>query len=170
MRSLLFVLFVIFAGTEVAHAQEGCSCPGSRVTNYEGGDGQPLRWLFEVYLVEPGGAGPSLYCYLKRVTNASPRDVYSTKWDVANYRQLVIAAGQQAPSCPHYLQDLGKQPLTGPLHWGIASRPYDTTVKAPVGGWSMAVGVFDRGHIDSDKPSRRCEYCRVIRESQQFSY
>lgn len=176
MRSTFAGLFV--AGAMViaipTNAQESCTCHGDRVDHFQGGDGKPLEWLFEVYLVKKSNVGPSLYCYLKRVTNRSNLDVYAVRWNIANYRQENIYAGKEKQTCPQYIQDLASAPLNGPLNFGISSQSYDTTVKAPLGGWqSPTAGGNNNPYIGAGyewlKLESQFAFSTVGREGQHSS-
>ena len=100
----LTLLFFVLVLTP-ACAQGSCTCPGQRVDNFAGGNGKPLEWQFEVYLIKEGdNRAPPLYCYLKAVSNRSGHDVYAVKWDIANYQRDIVPSNETLPTCPQYLQ------------------------------------------------------------------
>jgi hypothetical protein len=115
-----------------------CSCPTGTPALYanQGGDSTPLLWRFEAYQKEPPGSRQKqIICYVKHVENRSANDVRDILWDVAGYRRDVIRSNMARPSCVDYEGGMKLAPDRGPLHHGVSSQPYDTTVRAPESGW-----------------------------------
>jgi hypothetical protein len=143
MRTMLlfvvaFVFQVSLSSVTRSFTQDQCACPGQRVDHFAEGDGRPINWPFDAYLISGGGSTtPHVSCFVKEVTNRSNLDIYSVRWDVADYRQLRVYKGTTLASCPQYLGEIGQIQIHGPLNYGISSSHYDTTVKAPSGGWHV---------------------------------
>jgi hypothetical protein len=117
-----------------AHAQT-CSCKGSMLDHYKGGDSKPLIWTFEPYLVKPGDTDrASWICYLKIVSNESQTEARRINWEVASFYRRFVSPNASAASCATIVGEMKTSPRNGPLYHGIAEH-YDTTVREPTEGW-----------------------------------
>jgi hypothetical protein len=117
-----------------AHAQE-CTCNGTMLDHYKGGDGRPLLWTFETYVINQRAADPPLICYLKSVTNESQTEVRRIFWEVAGFFRRYAQANTHIPSCARRADGMKPNPRNGPLYHGIIGGQYDTTVREPTNGW-----------------------------------
>jgi hypothetical protein len=102
-----------------------------------GGDSAPLNWRFEAHTKRLGTGAQSkqVICYTRQVENRSSLVVTDVLWIVAGYRRDLVAAGAVRPSCNDYPGDIKQSVDQGPLHHGVSSQPYDTTVRPPESGW-----------------------------------
>jgi hypothetical protein len=140
MRLSGFVRALVFAGaicnSSLARSED-CKCSGSPTsTPYNGGDGQPLKWLYSPHIVSsPPPPGQKILCYLKQVTNPSSADVRDVRWEVASFFRRIVPKGSSPTSCPEVAGDTKPAPTNGPLNYGPSSEAYDTTVLQPKDGW-----------------------------------
>lgn len=133
-----FVLLGAFASPLPAEAQE-CQCSGKQIELYSGGDGKPLEWRFQVYLVSDGlGSQPKKLCYYKEVVDKSNVDARDVRWEVASYYRRLIKKGSLSSSCPEVEGGAKSTPTNGPLYFGPSSNGYDTTVIQPSTGWETS--------------------------------
>src|SRR5262249_58884008 len=115
-------------------------CSGQRLKFFGGGDYRRLEWDFTAYLVRPGGADfPPLACYEKLVRNSDKTEVRNIKWEVANYRRRILVDIDKA--CPTLPGEVSQAPKDGPLHYGVSSEFYETSVLPPRDGWLKSVAV-----------------------------
>lgn len=128
---------------------EPCTCPGAQRDRYAGGDSAPLTWAFETKLMRPGTADvPALVCYLRRVDNKSNSDVRNVRWEVANYFRAFIPAAQTRSACPPIPGEMNTTLSNGPLHFGITSQGYETTVRQPKAGWPSQTSSAVKGGVE----------------------
>ena len=112
---------------------QDCICGGTPTAQpHKGGDGQPLKWEYEQFIVQPAsGSVPQLVCYHKKVENDGSADVRDVGWEVANFLRPVIRKGDLQASCPTVSGEVNPKPTNGPLHYGPGADVYDTTVFQP---------------------------------------
>jgi hypothetical protein len=133
---LLFTV-VLISGLTSVHAQ--CECHGKLVANYDGGRNDPLRWFYNTYLVQEGRMNSQpLICYERTVINGSNANVLNILWNVAGYRRRSIPSKRLNSSCVTLAGEMALAPASGPLHYGVSSEQYDTTVHPPREGWLQA--------------------------------
>jgi hypothetical protein len=153
-----FVSFVVLSFGQAAHASHTCTCPGQALAGHKGGDRSPLAWSFDAFLVKEGTPNsPPLICYSRGVSNSSKLKVLNIRWEAASYFRRTIPGNDENYSCPTLPGELSASPKTGPLHYGISSEQYDTTVVPPKDGWQRQSPRFNRLRISrlSDPPSRQ---------------
>lgn len=116
-----------------ASAGQDCICGGTPTAQpHKGGDGQPLKWEYEQFIVQPAsGSVPQLVCYHKKVENDGSADVRDVGWEVANFLRPVIRKGDLQASCPTVSGEVNPKPTNGPLHYGPGADVYDATVFQP---------------------------------------
>lgn len=119
---------------------EACTCSGQpQAFQHAGGDGKPLSWSFETFLISPAGQYHSaVYCYRKAVHNKSGVEVRNIHWAAAGYYRQFVNAGSEDPTCATLSGEMNASPRLGRLFFGISSRGYDTTVREPNGGWKTS--------------------------------
>jgi hypothetical protein len=130
---LISVSTILYAQTPL------CSCPttGAAVYMNSGGDSSPLNWKFEARNKTIGSRPQSkqVICYTRQVENRSSLDVTDVLWRIAGYKRDLIIAGGVRPSCNDYPGEIKQTVDQGPLHHGVSSQAYDTTVRPPESGW-----------------------------------
>lgn len=130
---LVLCVFAVIAAPIKLHSQ----CTGkSPDPPYRGGDQNPLTWFSLERLEQTGGPKqPPTYTYERSVQNHSSRDVTDVYWPVAGYERKIVPAGQRL--CEQTMLDsaLEVPSPTGPLHYGVGTSHYLTTVYAPGTGW-----------------------------------
>jgi hypothetical protein len=143
MRLFVIVGAVVFVsaigGNSFALAQD-CKCAGAPIDKpYNGGNAQPLKWLYSPYIVNsPPPPQQKLICYFKQVSNKGNSDVRDVRWEVANFFRRIVPRGASPSSCPEVAGDTKPAPTNGPLNYGPSSDAYDTTVLQPMGGWGQS--------------------------------
>jgi hypothetical protein len=138
VRSLIACLTTITSLAMLIAAANGqdCKCLGTSKASYTGGAGDPLKWIFEAYLIRPGSQDrPALLCYHKNVTNDQDQDVRNINWQVASYFRYIIPKKRSSPSCPTIPGEMNPE-INGPLYYGVTKQAYDTTVRQPKDGWN----------------------------------
>ena len=119
---------------------QDCACKGQNIAHYEGGDGQPLYWLFDVDQVDSSVGSAPLLCYSESVSNKSAVEVRDVRWEVANFFRKVIAKNAVRQACPIIRGSKKEDPTNGPLQFGTSSSGYDTNVTPPKDGWQIKEG------------------------------
>jgi len=150
-KAIFWVAVFLLSLSGLGWAQERCVCSGQQVKWENGGNGRPLWWHFGAYVVSAGGSdSPPLICYEKSISNGSDTEVRNILWKIAGYSRRVLFDWDQA--CPTIPGQLSPEPKSGPLHYGISSESYDTTVLPPRDGWVQKAAlekVGDRSPIIS---------------------
>jgi hypothetical protein len=125
-----------FCNVSISRAQD-CKCPGSPIgAPYVGGNGQPLKWVYEPRVINsPLPPRQKLLCYFKQVSNRGTADVRDVRWEVANFFRRIVPKGTDPSSCPEVAGDTKPAPTNGPLYYGPSTDAYDTTVLQPKDGW-----------------------------------
>lgn len=97
-----------------------------------------MGWRFSASIVQRGeSSSPSLVCYRRGVYNDSNGTILNIRWDVAAFRRRMIASRQEHASCSMLPGLVSESPASGPLHYGISSDAFDTTVLPPREGWEQ---------------------------------
>jgi hypothetical protein len=157
--TVLLSIIVMMWTSPILHAE--CVCPGMRLARDKGGDGAPLYWGFDAYVVQSGTVNsPPLICFKRVVTNASDLKVLNIRWDSAGFRRKMIPVKDSNSSCPTLSGELTDKPVLGPLYHGVSSDHYDTTVHPPRDGWKQAAASL------SDWPLIRSSFEVDINEKQ----
>ena len=136
--SVLIVVTLTLTASEAL--SQDCACKGQTIDHYEGGDGQPLYWLFDVYQIESSAGSDPLLCYFESVSNKSAVEVRDVRWEVANFFRQVIPKNTVHQACPIIRGSKKEDPTNGPLQFGTSSSGYDTTVEPPKNGWQIKEG------------------------------
>jgi hypothetical protein len=141
--SRLLLALVSFCLIAPAFAGQDCRCGGTPTAQpHKGGDGKPLKWEYEQYIVRPAsGQIAQLICYRRRVENDGSSDVRDIHWQVANFFRSVIRKGDQEASCPDIPGEVSPNPSNGPIHFGPGPETYDTTVFQPKNGWDQSASL-----------------------------
>lgn len=153
MRRVIVSLAVtaLFAGIATPYAQD-CQCPGQQIENFSGGDGRPLSWIYQVWLVKQAGAQSpnTITCYLKHVENNASYEVRDVQWRAAAYVQTILPPKKGTSSCPQVAGEIRPNPENGPLHYGVSSQFYETTVRIPEKGWPSSVITVENERVELD--------------------
>jgi hypothetical protein len=145
--NLLASAFTVFALISPAFAGD-CVCQGRQVgPPFKGGNGQPLNWVYEEYLISATPPSPVLICYHKVVENNSAMVVRDVGWEVANFYRNFIRKNEIESSCSEVPGELKPTPATGPLVFGPGSDRYDTTVFQPKNGWDQAAAEGNKANL-----------------------
>jgi hypothetical protein len=150
-----FIVFLIastlFTGPTVSKAQD-CQCKGQRIENFTGGNGRPLSWFYQVWVVKKTSAQSpnTVTCYLKRVENKSADEVRDVRWLAAAYVQTIIPPNSGISSCPQVAGEIRLNPEIGPLHYGPSSQFYETTVRVPEKGWPSPITTVENEKTELD--------------------
>src|SRR6516225_9609707 len=110
-------------------------CSGQSVYSNSGGEETHLTWKFDAFQKNTNATDQKVICYIRNVVNHSASEVRDVRWDVARYRRDVIPANTARPSCNDYVGEINPRLEQGPLHHGVSSQAYDTTVRPPESGW-----------------------------------
>src|SRR5262249_33775797 len=100
-----------------------------------------------------------LACYEKLVRNSDKTEVRNIKWEVANYRRRILVDIDKA--CPTLPGEVSQAPKDGPLHYGVSSEFYETSVLPPRDGWLKSVAVQN-----SDRTPLRSAFSLSQRKGQ----
>jgi hypothetical protein len=132
--SLVFLAALSLAS--YAQTSSPCGCSGRSVYSNSGGEDSHLTWKFDAIQKNTSDAtDQKVICYVRNVTNHSPSEVRDVRWDVAKYRRAAIPANAPRPTCNEYIGEINPRLEQGPLHHGVSSQAYDTTVRPPESGW-----------------------------------
>ena len=134
-----WVAVMVFSSSLAVCAQD-CQCKGSDPEIFSGGDGAPLRWLYETtMLMRASSSAPATRCYHRSVQNNSASPVRDIRWEIANFVRRTIFPNHISATCLPIQGDVKAQPSVGPLYFDVSSQGYETTTRQPERGWTEAL-------------------------------